>query len=96
MQSPQQCHWAIHKNVPYICEILEEEVTKTDEHLHQKCTKAKNDKFSFGKLLGNLGQMFADQQMVVLNAIKAVKENLEKLKVIFSKSSLRAANSNNF
>ena len=78
---PKKCHWNFHKNVPYFCEIIEEDVTKTDEDLRRKYTKAQNDKFSREKLLENLGRQFGDQQMVVMKSLDTIRENIQTLKV---------------
>ena len=81
---PKKCHWSIHKNVPYVCEIVEEEVTKTDEDLRQKYTKAQNDKLSKEQLLANLGQQFGNQQMDIMVSLDAIRANIHKLQVLSS------------
>jgi predicted GTPase len=78
---PDNCHWTLHKNVPYICTIVEEEVTKTDEDLRNKYLKATDDKKSKEMMIENLGKMFAVQQQKNSRTITNIREIIEELQV---------------
>ncbi len=80
---PGGCHWDMHKNVPYICRIVEEEVTKTDEDLRTKYLKATDDKKSKEMMIENLGQMFAKQQQENSRTITTIRKIIEELQVTF-------------
>jgi hypothetical protein len=79
---PQKCHWDIHKNVPYICKIIMEEVTKTDEDLRKKYLKATDDKRTKEMMIENLGRMFAKQQTENSQTITNIRSTIDKLHVI--------------
>ncbi len=64
---PRNCHWNIHKNLPFIYETIEEQVTKTNEDLLKKYNKAKDDKTSKGEMLESLGQMFGEEVSMLQN-----------------------------
>jgi hypothetical protein len=78
---PLKCPWNMHKNLPYICQIVEEEVTKTDEDLRKKYLKATDDKKSKEMMIENLGRMFAEQQRNNCHTVSQIRENVCKLQV---------------
>jgi predicted GTPase len=78
---PRNCHWYFHKNVPYICKIVEEEVTKTDEDLRDKYLKATDNKKNKEVMIENLSQMFAAKQHENAKTITSIREIVEKLQV---------------
>jgi hypothetical protein len=78
---PRNCHWYFHKNVPYICKIVEEDVTKTDEDLRDKYLKATDNKKNKEVMIENLSQMFAAKQHENAKTITSIREIVEKLQV---------------
>ncbi len=79
---PLKCPWYMHKNLPYICQIVEEDVTKTDEDLRKKYLKATDDKKNKEMMIENLGRMFAEQQQNNCHTVSQIRENVGKLQVI--------------
>ena len=78
---PSKCKWDMHKNVPYICKIVEEEVTKTDEDLRNKYLKATDGKKTKEAMIANLGQMFGYQQQDVLQTVSEIRKTILELQV---------------
>jgi hypothetical protein len=71
-----------HKNMPFICKIEEEIVTKTYEDLRQKYLKATDAMKTKEDMLSNLGEMFANQQQDILKTVTKIKENIQELQVL--------------
>ena len=71
----------MHKNLPYLCQIVEEDVTKTDEDLRKKYLKATDDKKNKELMIENLGRMFAEQQRNNCHTVSQIRENVGKLQV---------------
>jgi hypothetical protein len=67
--------------MPYICRIEEEEVTKTDEDLRNKYLKANDDKKTKEVMIGNLAQMFGQQQKDILKTVANIRETIGELEV---------------
>ena len=86
---PRNCKWNIHKNVPYICEIVEEEVIKTNKDLEEKYYSATNQKRTKEMMIDGLGRLYGKQQMDILNTVSAIRENISELKVSFCKNKIR-------
>ena len=82
---PRNCKWNIHKNVPYICEIVEEEVMKTNKDLEEKYYSATNQKRTKEMMIDGLGRLYGKQQLDILNTVSAIRENISELKVSFRK-----------
>jgi hypothetical protein len=78
---PRNCHWTLHKNLPYRITTVEEEVTQTDEDLCAKYLDATDKKRSKEKMLENLGRMFVDHEKQSCSTITNIRENLLKLHV---------------
>ena len=80
---PSNCCWDLHKNVPYICIIVSEEVTKTDEDLRNKYFKATDDKKTREVMISNLGQMFGQKQIEIQKTLTNIREVIQELQVYY-------------
>ena len=80
---PSNCRWDLHKNVPYICIIVSEEVTKTDEDLRNKYFKATDDKKTREVMISNLGQMFGQKQIEIQKTLTNIREVIQELQVYY-------------
>ena len=78
---PSKCSWNLHKNVPYICIIVFEEVTKTYEDLRNKYFKATDDKNTKFVMISNLGQMFGKKQIEIQKTLTNIREVIQELQV---------------
>ena len=72
----------MHKNVPYICKIVLEKVTKTNKDLEEKYRSATNQKQSKAMMIDSLGRLYGKQQMDILRTVSAIRENIKELKVL--------------
>ena len=80
---PSKCCWNLHKNVPYICIVVSEEVIKTDEDLRQKYLKATDEKRTKESMITNLGQMYGKQQIEIQKTLTSVRQIIQELQVYY-------------
>ncbi|CAG0905424.1 unnamed protein product, partial [Cyprideis torosa] len=59
---PEKCIWNIHRNLPFLCEVVRKRVTKTNEDLKRKYAEAKGEKYNKETMLENLARQFVEKQ----------------------------------
>jgi len=77
-----KCIWSIHKNLPYVCEIITECITKTSDELKFKYSRTLRDRNDTEKLLINLGDKFGKQQILIAEIIKTIRSHIKELEEI--------------
>ena len=83
MFCPSKCSWNLHKNVPYICVIVYEEVTKTDEDLRNKYLKASDEKKTKEVMIGNLGRVYGQKQIEIQETLTSIRQTIQELQVYY-------------
>lgn len=79
---PGQCHWKIHRNIPYKYICKQVEVTKTAEDLRNRYEEAKEKKLSAEQLVKEVEEEFQAVQIKVLGMTETVRKSLKRLKEI--------------